>query len=133
MNKQKVATTNKITLIYNNGATYIIPRVYDFKVSPCGKIITGSYTKTTKEHGITLKHEIDFSIDLIDVVKFLYDARHGEVSSHYGVINGRINAKTEYRNEEDYYKPAKIGSVSNPFEMHKPFITPEMIQNLRGI
>lgn len=133
MNKQKVATTNKITLIYNNGATYTIPRVYNFKVSSCGKIITGSYTKTTKEHGITLKHEIDFFIDLIDVVEFSYDARHGEVSSHYGVINGRVNVKTEYRNGEDYYKPTKIGNVSTPFEIGRPFITPEMIQNLRGI
>lgn len=130
MNKQKVATTNKVTLIYNNGATYTIPRVYDFKVSPCGKFITGSYTKATKEHGITLKHEIDFSIDLVDVVEFSYDARHGEVSSHYGVVNGRINAKTEYRNEEDYYKPAKTGSVSNPFEMYRPFINPEVVQSL---
>lgn len=112
MNKNmKPATTNKVKIIYNNGSVYTIPRVYDFKVSPCGKFITGAYTKTTKEHGITLNYNIDFSIDLVDVVEFSYDAQQGEVSSHYGVINGRINVKTEYRNEDDFYKQVKTERV----------------------
>jgi len=103
MTKQKPATTNKLEIFYNNETSYTIPRVIDFYVAQDGKSVSGSYTKTMKFHGIIQRHNIDFEIDLVDVVGMSYEGMKGEVSKGYHVNNGRISSVTEWRTDDDYY------------------------------
>ena len=102
--KMKKASTNKLTLWYNNDTSYTIPRVENFTVARDGKSVSGCYNKTVSFYGITEEHKVMFTIKLDDVVSMYYDAKHGEVSKNYLVTEGRIDTVTEYRTEDDYYK-----------------------------
>jgi hypothetical protein len=123
MTKKIKATTNKLTLWYNNDTSYTIPRVSNFELSADGKYVTGMYNKTAKEHSITQHHNISFTIELTDVTEISYEGRYGETSKSFQVSNGRVSSVTEYRNEEDYYKPVNRVKIDTGNIMLTPFVS----------
>lgn len=118
MTKQIKATTNKLHLTYNNHTTYTIPRVEGFKVSEDGTQVSGSYTKSVEFHGIEQEHNINFTINLKDVVEMGYEGKEGEINKQYTVSNGRIFTVTEWRTEEDYYKKSDEQIMVEKFVEH---------------
>lgn len=103
MTKQKLATTNQLTITYNNGKAYTIPRVKHFILADDGKSVTGEYDKQITVDTMTEYHTIKFTLQLTDVDHLDYRAKHGETSFFCGVDKGVITSKTEIR-DEDYYE-----------------------------
>ena len=103
MTKQKKATTNQLTITYNNGKAYTIPRVKHLILDGDGKSVTGEYNKQVVIDTMTEHHTIKFTLQLTDVVHLDYRAKHGETSFFCGVDKGVITSKTEIR-DEDYYE-----------------------------
>lgn len=103
MTKQKHATTNHLTITYNNGKSYTIPRVKHLILADDGKSVSGEYSKQVTVDTMTEHHAIKFTLQLTDVVHLDYRAKYGETSFFCGVDKGVITSKTEIR-DEDYYE-----------------------------
>ena len=112
MTKQKLATTNKLVITYNNGKVYTIPRVKHFILSDDGKSVTGEYSKQVTVDTMTEHHTIKFTLQLMDVVHLDYRAKHGETSFFRGVDKGVITSKTEIRDEDYYERMNKVVCVN---------------------
>uniref|UniRef100_A0AB39AJR2 Uncharacterized protein n=1 Tax=Vibrio phage P018-4 TaxID=3229728 RepID=A0AB39AJR2_9CAUD len=123
MTKQKLATTNQLTITYNNGKAYTIPRVKHFILADDGKSVSGEYDKQITVDTMTEHHTIKFTLQLTDVVHLDYRAKHGETSFFCGVDKGVIISKTEIR-DEDYYE--RMNSATN-------FIASDQLDSLRHL
>lgn len=129
MTKQKLATTNQLTITYNNGKVYTIPRVKHFILADDGESVTGEYDKQIVIDTMTEYHTIKFTLQLTDVVHLDYRAKHGETSFFCGVDKGVITSKTEIRDEDYYermnrvtinYTPADYGDTLRHLHFNKP-------------
>lgn len=109
MKNQKLPSTNKLIITYNNGKKYTIPRVKSIKLGDNGKSVSGTYTKVINFDGVEEKHLIDFTIDLKDVHEFHYRAKRGQTSYWCSVNKGRISSRTEIRDNSWYEPKIKTG------------------------
>ena len=113
MKNQKLPSTNKLIITYNNGKKYTIPRVKGIKLGVSGKNVSGTYTKVITFDGVEEKHRIDFTIDLKDVHEFHYRAKRGQTTYWCSVNKGRISSRTEIR-DDSWYKPKPKIKIFEP-------------------